>query len=136
MSQLRRFSVSIKNTLLERFDEFVKKRNYPTRSKAISDLIAASVAEEAWRGDADVAGAVVLVYDHHRNDLSRRLTVIQHDFHHLIISTQHVHLDHDNCLEIIVVKGEPEKVKKLSYLLRGEKGVKHGSLVMTSVGLD
>jgi CopG family nickel-responsive transcriptional regulator len=128
--------VSIKNTLLERFDEFVKKRNYPTRSKAISDLIAASVAEEAWRGDADVAGAIVLVYDHHRNDLSRRLTVIQHDFHHLIISTQHVHLDHDNCLEIIVVKGEPEKVKKLSYLLRGEKGVKHGSLVMTSVGLD
>ena len=136
MSKLTRFSVSIQDALLSRFDKLLKKRHYATRSKAISDLISASIVDDDWSSDKEVAGAIVLVYDHHKSDLSGRLTNIQHDYHHLVISTQHVHLDHDNCLEIVVVKGIPEKVTELSTLLRSAKGVKHGSLVMTTTGRD
>lgn len=134
MSEITRFSVSIDDSLLSKFDDLIKDEDYPTRSKAISDLIRAKVVEDDWQGDAEVAGAVVMVYDHHKSDLSRKLTNIQHDFHHLVISTQHVHLDHDNCLEIVVVKGMPDQVKLLSGKLRTTKGVKHASLVMTTTG--
>jgi CopG family nickel-responsive transcriptional regulator len=134
MGGVTRFSVSIQDSLLAKFDKLVENENYPTRSKAISDLIRASVIEDEWSGDSEVAGAVVMVYDHHKSGLSRRLTEIQHDFHHLVISTQHVHLDHFNCLEIVVVKGVPDQVKSLSSKLRALKGVKHASLVMTTTG--
>lgn len=136
MSELTRFSVSIPDKLLQKFDEQIEKENYPTRSKAIADLISSSLINESWEGDSEVAGAVVLVYDHHKKDLGRKMAELQHDFHHVVISTQHVHLDHDNCLEIVVVKGSPEEVKELSSRLRTAKGIKHGSLVMTTTGKE
>jgi CopG family transcriptional regulator, nickel-responsive regulator len=134
MSKLTRFSVSVPDNLLKQFDKQIDKDHYPTRSKAIADLISTSLINESWAGNAEVAGAVVLVYDHHKKDLSRKMAELQHDFHHVVISTQHVHLDHDNCLEIVVVKGRPSEVKELSSRLRTGKGIKHGSLVMTTTG--
>jgi len=87
-----------------------------------------------WIGGNAVAGVIILVYDHHKRDLTNKLTHIQHDSHHLIISTQHIHLDHDNCLEIVVVKGKPRGVEALAGKLKAVKGVKHGSLAMTTTG--
>lgn len=136
MSKLTRFSVSIPDNILQKFDKHIEQEHYPTRSKAITDLINTSLINETWSENAEVAGAVVLVYDHHKKDLSRRMAELQHDFHHVVISTQHVHLDHDNCLEIIVLKGNPAEVKDLASRLQSAKGIKHGSLVMTTTGKE
>lgn len=134
MSELSRFSVSLDKELLARFDRQSRSDQYPTRSKAVADLIRDSLIRKQWARGKDVAGAIVLVYDHHKRDLANKLTHIQHDFHHLIISTQHIHLDHDNCLEIVVVKGKPRDVEALAGKLKGAKGVKHGSLSMATTG--
>jgi len=136
MSQLTRFSVSVPDTLLQQFDKHIEENHYPTRSKAIADLISGSLINESWQGSSEVAGAVVLVYDHHKRDLGRKIAELQHDYHQVVISTQHVHLDHDTCLEIVIVKGMPDEVKELSSRLRTAKGIKHGSLVMTTTGKE
>jgi len=83
-----------------------------------------------------VAGAITLIYDHHRKDLLSKITDIQHNYQKVIISTQHVHLDHDNCLEIVAVKGTPGEVQKLADRLKSIKGVKHGTLSMSSTGKE
>ena len=134
MPGLTRFSVSLDRDLLKRFDAQIKAEHYPTRSKAIADLIRDSLIKKQWVEGKAVAGAIVLVYDHHKPDLTNKLTHIQHDAHGLIVSSQHVHLDHHNCLEIIVVKGKPRRVETLAQKLRSVKGVKHASLTMTTTG--
>ena len=136
MSKLERFSVSIDEDLLARFDGKVEKDGYPTRSKAVADLIRQSLVEEEWKKGKEVAAAIIMVYDHHRRNLSNRLTHIQHDYHDLIISSQHVHLDHDNCLELVVVRGRPGKVGELANRLRATKGVKYCSLAAASTGAE
>ncbi len=134
MSDLSRFSVSIDESLLRKFDAQIESQGYPTRSKAITDLVRESLVHEEWKAGDEVAAAIILVYDHNRRDLSRRLTHIQHDHYELIISSQHVHLDHDNCLEIIVVRGDPEDVERLAHKLKTAKGVKYASLAAASTG--
>ncbi len=134
MSELTRFSVSLEKELLAKFDRQISSDQYPTRSKAIGDLIRNSLIRKQWTEGKKVAGAIILVYDHHKKDLTNKLTHVQHDFHHLIISTQHIHLDHDNCLEIVVVKGKPRDVQALAGRLKTTKGVKHGSLAMATTG--
>jgi CopG family nickel-responsive transcriptional regulator len=134
MGGLIRFSVSIDEKLLAKFDKRVEKTGYPTRSKAVADLIRDDLVQEDWKSGKEVAAAIVMVYDHHKRNLSNRLTHIQHDYHHLIISSQHVHLDHDNCLEIVVVRGKPEKVGELSNRLKATKGVKYCSLAAATTG--
>jgi CopG family nickel-responsive transcriptional regulator len=136
MSQVTRFSVSLDKGLLEKFDRQIRSQHYPTRSKAIGDLIRGSLIREQWVGRKTVAGAIVLVYDHHKRDLANKLTRIQHEFHRLIVSSQHVHLDHRNCFEIVVVKGKPEAIATLARRLRTTKGVKHGSLMMATTGKE
>ena len=136
MSQLSRFCVSIDRRLLERFDARIEGQGYPTRSKAVADLIRQSLVRQEGEKGAEIVGATILVYDHHRRDLSRRLTGIQHDHYKLIVSSQHVHLDHDNCLEIIVVRGKPAEVEKLAYKLKSVKGVKYASLAAASTGVN
>jgi CopG family nickel-responsive transcriptional regulator len=133
---LSRFSVSLDAALLKRFDAQLRAQGYPTRSKALSDLIRESLVRDQWKKGEEVAAAIVLVYDHHKRDLSHRLTHIQHDHHHLIISTQHVHLDHDNCLEIIVARGPTGDVENLARKLKTTKGVKFASLAAASTGHD
>lgn len=134
MSDLARFSISLDKELLTKFDRQLQSDQYPTRSKAVADLIRDSFIKKQWATGKNVAGVIILVYDHHKRDLTNKLTHIQHDFHHMIVSTQHIHLDHDNCLEIVVVKGKPCDVETLAGKLKGAKGVKHGSLAMTTTG--
>ena len=134
ISELARFSVSINLDLLRKFDRQILAEHYPNRSKAIEDLIRNSLVKKQWIEGEEVAGAIILVFDHHKRNLTNRLTHIQHDYHQQIISTQHIHLDHDYCLEVVVVKGKPDEIVALADKLRAVKGIKHGSLAMTTTG--
>ncbi|HUT08300.1 MAG: nickel-responsive transcriptional regulator NikR [Acidobacteria bacterium] len=134
MNKLVRFGISLGEDLLDRFDALVAERGYASRSEAFRDLIRGSLVEEEWRTGGEVAGAVTLVYDHNKKDLVSRLTDIQHDAHDLILSTQHIHLDHDHCLEIIAVRGRAADVRRLADSLRSVKGVLQGTVNMASTG--
>jgi len=134
MSEIVRFGVSLEKSLLEKFDRLIKEKSYHNRSEAIRDLIRENLVKREWTEGKEVAGTITLVFDHHKRELMNTLTDIQHDFHHLIISSQHIHLDHDNCLEIIVVKGRPEETKELANKLRATKGVKYGALSIATTG--
>jgi len=136
MANLVRFGVSLGKELLTKFDKHIKEKNYPTRSKAIGDLIRENLVKREWVEGKEVVGAITLVYNHHRRELVNRLTDVEHDFHQLIVSSQHIHLDEDNCLEIVVVKGKPKEIDKLAQSLKSTKGVKHGSLTMTTTGKE
>lgn len=134
MPKLVRFGVSLEAELLKKFDRLVQKRGYASRSDAFRDLIRRELVAERWQGRGEIAGAITIVYDHHRRELVNRLLTIQHDFGDLIISSQHIHLDHHSCLEIIAIKGAPAKARKLADGLRSIKGVKHGTLSMSTTG--
>jgi len=136
MSDIVRFGVSLEKELLDKFDKLSKEKQYPNRSEAIRDLIREELVKREWVEGKEVAGAITLVFDHHKRELMNTLTDIQHDFYQLIISSQHVHLDHDNCLEIIVVRGKPRGVKELADKLRATKGVKYGSLSIATTGKE
>ncbi len=136
MSEIVRFGVSLEKELLDKFDRLIKEKKYPNRSEAIRDLIRENLVKREWVEGKEVAGAITLVFDHHKRDLVNTLTDIQHDFHPLIISSQHIHLDYDNCLEIIVVKGKPGEVRELSDKLRSTKGVKYGALSIATTGKE
>ena len=128
MKKLKRFSISIDGELLKRFDKEIKKKNYPTRSKAISDLITEFLIRKKWVEGKKVTGTITVLYNHHKRELVNKLINIQHNFHKIIISSEHVHLDKENCLEIIVVKGNPKEIEKLADILKSTKGVKYSSL--------
>jgi len=136
MADLVRFGVSLDKELLSKFDKHIKDKNYPTRSKAIGDLIRENLVRKEWIEGKEVVGAITLVYNHNKRELVNKLTDVQHDFHQVIISSQHIHLDENNCLEIVVVKGKPREVEKLAYRLKSTKGVKHGSLTMATTGKE
>ena len=134
MSDLFRFGVSLDKALLDKFDRYIRERNYSNRSEAFRDLIRQELIKKEWQEGDDVAGAITLIYDHHRKDLLNKITDLQHDFQSVIISTQHIHLDHDNCLEIVAVRGQPREVTKLADMMKSIKGVKHCTLSMSSTG--
>ena len=137
MGKLSRIGVAIDSELLEKFDKLIEGRGYTNRSEAFRDLIRDELVQKKWENlDQLVVGTVTLVYDHHVRMLSEKLTNIQHDFHHNILSTLHVHLDHDNCLEVLVVKGKAKDVQKVADALISTKGVKHGRLTLTTSGAD
>jgi len=131
---LKRFGVSLEDNLLAELDDIVDKQKFPNRSQAIRFLIAQEKVSEKWKGDEEVAGAIIIVYDHHKKDLQTKSTDIQHNFHDLILAVQHVHLDHNNCLETIAVKGKASQLKLLADQLIALKGIKHGRLVMSAAG--
>ena len=136
MGELSRIGVAIDSDLLDRFDEHIAKRGYTNRSEAFRDMIREDLVEHASESpEARVIGTVTLVYDHHVRMLSDRLTDLQHDSHHIILSTLHVHLDHDNCLEVIVVKGKSGEVRRVADALISTKGVKLGRLTITGADL-
>lgn len=131
MADLIRFGISIEKGLSDKFDRFIKEKKYTNRSEAIRDLIRGIFVKEAWKQNKNVSGAITMVYDHHKRDLLDKITDIQHDFSRFIISSQHVHLNHHDCLEIVVVKGASGEIQKLADRLKCIKGVKHVSLAMT-----
>ena len=136
MGKLARFGVSLDEDLLDPFDALCGRKGYSNRSEAIRDLIRRALVEERWNSEPSGAGTLTLVYDHHKNDLARRLMAIQHDEHECIVTTMHVHLDHDNCLEVLVLKGEPQRVRALADRLAACKGVKHGVVTATTTGQE
>lgn len=136
MSELIRFGVSLEKTLLEKFDRLIRNRNYTNRSEAIRDMIRKELLKKEWEEDRDVAGAITFTYDHHRRDLLNRIIDVQHDYQKIIVSAQHIHLDHDNCLEIVAVKGRSKEVRKLADALTSLKDVRHGTLSMSGTGKD
>lgn len=137
MGKLTRLGVSLDEELLEPFDALCAVKGYSNRSEAIRDLIRKALVAEEWhQADGQGAGTLTLVYDHHKNDLARRLTQMQHDEHDIIIATLHVHLDHHNCLEVLILKGEATRVRALADKLISCKGVKHGTFSGTTTGQD
>jgi len=135
--QVSRFSVSLPPQLLKQLDGMAREKGYENRSQAIADMIRAQLVEHRQKsGTAEIAGTITLVYDHHKQHVQAALTDIQHDHHQVIVSTLHVHLDHDNCLEVLVVRGRADIIKKIADELTTAKGVKHGRLTVTSTGRD
>ena len=135
MNILKRFGVSIESELLKKFDSYIDLHNYSSRSEAIRDLIREELVDQEWsKSNELVAGAIVMVYDHHRHEVVDKLLDIQHNYNNLIISSQHIHLDHVNCLEIVVVRGIMNKIIDLASRLKSIKGVKHASLTKSTLG--
>lgn len=136
MSELVRFGVSLEKSLLDRFDDLIREKQYTNRSEALRDLIRRELVHREWQEGKDIAGAITLIYDHQKRDVMSRVTETQHQFQKVIISTQHIHLDHHNCLEIVAARGKAEEVQKLADALRSIKGVRHATLSMSSTGRE
>ena len=137
MSELSRIGVAIDAGLLERFDRLISGRGYTNRSEAFRDMIRDELVEQSWESpESQVVGTVTLVYDHHASLLGEKLTGIQHEYHRSVLSTLHVHLDHDLCLEVIVIRGRAGAVRSLADALISTKGVKHGRLTLTTSGAE
>ena len=135
MGELSRIGIAIDSELLARFDQLIARKSYQNRSEAFRDLIREELVETDWESpDRNVIGSITMVYDHHVRRLNDKLVDQQHDHQYLVLSTLHVHLDHHNCLEIIVVRGKAELIRKFSDALISTKGVKHGRLTITSTG--
>lgn len=134
MPSIVRFGVSLEETLLDDFDDLIKRRQYTNRSEAIRDLIRQELLKKDLDEDREVAGAITYIYDHHQRDLLNKIIDIQHDDHDIIQSSQHIHIDHHNCLEIVAVKGNSSVVRKLTDTLKALKGVRHASMSMSSIG--
>ena len=132
-----RFSVSLSRRLARELDQMTAEKGYDNRSLAISDMIRAHLIEHRQQqGTGEIAGSITLVYDHHRHHLQDLLSDLQHEHREVIISALHCHLDHDNCLEVLAVRGKASEIKKLADELIAAKGVKHGKLTITSTGKD
>lgn len=137
VSELARIGIAIPEDLLEQFDKLIADRSYENRSEAFRDLIRNELVNEISAApDAEVCGTVTLIYDHHVRQLMDKLTDVQHRYHQAILSTVHVHLDHNNCLEVILVRGKSSLVRKLANALIATKGVKHGRFMLTTSGRD
>ena len=126
----------MEDSLLDDFDDFIQERHYQNRSEAIRDLIRNRIIEKQWEEDKDVMGVISLVYDHHQHKLQEKVTELQHDFHHQIVSTTHVHMDHHNCLEVIIVRGKAGDVRRLADSLKALRGVRNANLSMGSTGKE
>jgi len=136
MPGIVRFGISLEKELLATFDRLIKERNYTNRSEALRDLIRQELVKKQWQQNKEIAGAITFIYDHHRRELLNKITDVQHNFQKVIISTQHIHLDHNNCLEIVALRGNPKVAQKLQDNLKSIKGVKHATLSMSSTGKD
>lgn len=136
MSKVQRIGVSLEPQLLSWFDKRIAQEGYTNRSEAVRDLIRQKMVEEQWQaGQEECVAAVTLVYEHH-GEVSQRITQIQHDVHVHVISTLHVHIDHDNCLEVIVLRGSGVQIEQVGNRMISLRGVKHGKLIATTTGTN
>lgn len=132
MGVLSRIGVALDSELLKRFDRLIGQRGYTNRSEAFRDLIRDQlVTEQTAAPNAAVVGTITLIYDHHASGITEKLTELQHADHELVVSTSHAHLDHDSCLEVLIVHGRSAEVTRFADSLIGLKGVQHGRLVIT-----
>ena len=136
---LVRFGVSIGSGLLEKFDALIEEKGYTNRSEAIRDLIRNRLVKNEWDSKTDSTesiGTITLIYDHHTSETGDKLTGIAHDHHDLVVSSSHVHLTHDSCLEVVIVKGPGNRIRSFADSLTSMRGVKHGELVITGLVED
>jgi CopG family nickel-responsive transcriptional regulator len=132
MGVLSRIGIALDSELLKRFDGSIQRRGYTNRSEAFRDLIRDRlVTEQTAEPDATVVGTVTLIFDHHAHGVTEKLTEAQHAHHELVVSTSHAHLDHESCLEVLIVHGKSAQVAQFADLLIGLKSVQHGRLVMS-----
>lgn len=134
MSDLSRFGVSAEEELLGNFDRLISGQGYANRSEALRDLMRDAIVKSRLEGapeTGEVLGSLTLVYDHHASDLADKMNALQHDYFNFIVSVLHVHISHDDCLEVIVLRGEIKQVRSLADALLSLKGVKHGKLFVT-----
>jgi len=137
MSKIERVGVALDSNLLAEFDQLIRSKGYPNRSEAVRDLIRAKLTETALEvPDAYAIGSVFLVYDHHEAKVAEQLTHLQHTHLLTVIASIHVHLDHHNCLEVIVLKGRVAEIQKLADQMTSLKGVKLGRLSLAAVACD
>ncbi len=135
MSKLTRFGISMDSELLAKFDRLIDRKGYTNRSEAMRDLIRDSLVEAEWEiGTTETLGTITVVYDHHTREISNALTHLQHDYYRSIVSATHIHVDEQNCLEVLIVRGRGDEVKKIADRLIGTRGVKHGKLSLTTTG--
>jgi CopG family nickel-responsive transcriptional regulator len=135
---MERFTISLSETLAQQFDELIHRKGYENRSEAVRDLVRAEL--ENFRLQKQEApycvAALSYVYNHHARDLAERLTNLQHEHHNLVLSTMHVHLDHDNCMETLILRGATQDVSTLANLLMAEPEVRHGRLNLVPVDMN
>ncbi len=137
MAGIARFGVSIDSQLIRKFDALIERKGYPTRSEAIRDMVRDMLVEDEWEsGEQETVGTITIVYNHHTRELDHTLTDMQHKSFHQIVSALHVHLDAHNCLEVLIVKGKSQDIRKIADRLIGARGVKHGKLTMTTTGKE
>jgi CopG family transcriptional regulator, nickel-responsive regulator len=134
MQDLIRTSFSIEKKLLDKLEGMVAKSNYANRSEFIRDMIRDYFVRDEWQKNEEVVGTITLIYDHHKRELSERLTSLQHDHHEIILASTHIHLDTHMCAEMIMVKGPSEQVEEIANLLKQQVGVIHATLQMSSTG--
>ena len=129
---MQRVTITLDDELMAALDDFIAARGYANRSEAIRDLARAGLdrAAEADVGSGASVGALVYVYDHEARDLPRRLTTASHGHHDLVLATMHVHLDHENCLEVTALRGRTEEVRHFADHVMAERGVRHGRLML------
>jgi CopG family nickel-responsive transcriptional regulator len=134
--KITRFGVSIEPELLKKFDKMIKKESYTNRSEALRDLIRKNlIIEKNMDPNSDAIGTLTMIYDHHTGNLTNKLLNLQHENHNEILSTTHIHIDHHNCLEVLVLKGKTSNIQKLADKIKALKGIKHGELVITKKSL-
>ncbi|MDQ3132005.1 MAG: nickel-responsive transcriptional regulator NikR [Acidobacteriota bacterium] len=138
MSDIIRFGVSIDQNLLENYDRLIAERGYATRSEALRDLIRETLIQQKIEIESEIQalGSLTLVYDHHARNLSQEMGNLQHKFHETILSVMHLHVSHDDCLEIIALRGVVSEIVALANGLLSLKGVKNGKLFLTLPSSD
>ncbi len=134
MGALVRTGVSLEQELLAQFDQAIAGKGYQNRSEAIRDLIRHHLVAKAIDKNRVVVGTLTLIYDHHRPNLTEKLVEAQHRAGSKVLAATHVHLDHHNCLEVIIMKGRGSDLNDLANSILSLRGVKHGQLVITSTG--
>lgn len=132
-----RFGVSISEDLLRQFDQWVSEKGFPNRSEALRQMIRKEIARSHWEAEKGaVWGTVTLYYDHHSHDVSGSITELQHDHGSAIICTTHVHVDHDHCLEVIILNGSVQQIKDFLFDLSKMKGIESSMPVISSTSID
>jgi CopG family transcriptional regulator, nickel-responsive regulator len=135
---MERFTISLDEKLASEFDRLIRERGYLNRSEAVRDMLRGKL--DTLRLDEQLApfcvASLSYVYNHHERDLSERLTELQHDHHDLVVASTHVHLDHENCLETVMLRGKTEVVRRFADVLIAERGVRHGQINLVPVDED
>ncbi len=132
---IERIGISLDSKLLKQFDKLIGSKGYSNRSEAVRDLIREKLIEQEWAApEGETVATVLLVYEHETMELSQRLTKLEHEEFHCIVSSMHVHMDHENCLEILVLRGPGRKIQKLGERLISTRGVKQGRFIPGTLG--